>query len=169
MDRARPRALAAAGLAAAALSVAAAASVAAANGSGGFSASPSQISVGQTFTAAKSASGRIAQSDPSLLGRTDSALVNVMIKYDFDPTASYAGGVSGLAATSPRVTGKSLAANASAVAAYNRFASTQLQTIDSRVQQAVPGVTVGQRFTTVYGGVAARVPANQIDGLLSVP
>src|SRR4051812_870066 len=48
-----------------------------------------------TFTGAKSTSGQLAQSDPSLLGRTDSTPVNVMIKYDFDGTASYAGDVAG--------------------------------------------------------------------------
>ena len=35
------------------------------------------------------------KSDPSLLGRTDSTRVNVMVKYDFDATASYTGGVAG--------------------------------------------------------------------------
>src|SRR5262245_8904512 len=56
-----------------------------------------------TYTAAKSPSGQLAQTDPALLGRTDSKPVNVLIKYDFDATASYTGGVAGLAPTSPRV------------------------------------------------------------------
>jgi hypothetical protein len=38
----------------------------------------------------------------SLLRRTSSKLVNAMIKYDFDATASYA--IPGLRATSPRAT-----------------------------------------------------------------
>ena len=43
-----------------------------------------------------------------------------MIKYDYDATASYDGGVAGLAATSPGVTGKELKDNKGAVAARTR-------------------------------------------------
>ena len=71
-----------------------------------------------TYIGAKSTSGSLAQTDPSLLGRTDATPVNVLIKYDYDATASYAGGVSGLAATSPAVTGKKLKNNKDAVKAY---------------------------------------------------
>src|SRR4051812_620833 len=66
------------------------------------------LSPDSTFSAGKSNSASFARTDPTLLGRTDSAPVNVMIKYDYDATASYAGGVDGLAATSPSVTGKTL-------------------------------------------------------------
>ncbi len=68
---------------------------------------PSQVS---QFEAAKSATGRIAKSDPALLKRTDSAPVSVMVKLDLDPVASYAGGIPGLRPTSPGTTGKSLEA-----------------------------------------------------------
>jgi hypothetical protein len=37
-----------------------------------------------TYSAPKSTSGALAQTDPALLGRTDSTPVNVLIKYDFD-------------------------------------------------------------------------------------
>src|SRR5262245_60531716 len=59
------------------------------------------------FTGGKSQSGQVAKTDPSLLGRTGSNPINVIIKYDYDPTASYAGGLSGLPATSPAATGES--------------------------------------------------------------
>ncbi len=55
----------------------------------------------------KSASSQLADSDPGLLARKDSALVHAMIKLDFDATASYAGGIDGLAATSPSSPGRS--------------------------------------------------------------
>src|SRR3954470_20431960 len=74
-----------------------------------------------TFSAAKSSSGYLAQTDPTLLNQSSSSPVSVMIKYDFDATASYTGGVAGLAATSPRSTGKSLKANGGAVAAYESY------------------------------------------------
>ena len=55
----------------------------------GFSAtglSPSSI-----ITGAKSTTGKLAQTDPSLLGRTDVTPVHVVVKLDYDATASYAG------------------------------------------------------------------------------
>src|SRR5262249_39717142 len=79
------------------------------------------LTAASTYSGAKSDSGYIAQSDPSLLGRTDSTRVNIMVKYDFDATASYDGGLAGLAATSPRVTGKPLSENQGAVQAYDAF------------------------------------------------
>ncbi len=44
----------------------------------------------------------------SLLGRLSSAPVNVVVKLDYDALATYAGGVPGLAATSPAATGRRL-------------------------------------------------------------
>jgi hypothetical protein len=121
-----------------------------------------------TFTGDKTASGMVAQTDPSLLGRTDSTPVNVMIKYDLDSTASYTGGIAGLAPTSPAVTGKALKDNDAAVAAYDRHADQVAGQISSAVQQAVPDAKIDQTFTTVYGGVTAQVPANRIGDVLAV-
>src|SRR5262249_29166274 len=116
----------------------------------------------------KSQSAALAQTDPALLGRSDSTLVNVLVKYDLDATASYAGGVAGLAATSPSVTGKSLEKNADAVKAYDRHAKQVADGISNAVENAVPGTKIEQTFTTAYGGVAAQVPANRVDDLLKV-
>ena len=73
---------------------------------GGFRATA--LSPDTTVTAAKSKSGRLATSDPALLGRTDATPVNVVVKLDYDAAASYKGDVAGLAATSPSVTGREL-------------------------------------------------------------
>jgi subtilisin family serine protease len=144
-----------------------AATTAGAGAGGRFQATP--LTPDSTFSASKSASGRTAETDASLLGRTDSAPVNVMIKYDFDPTASYRGGLRGLPATSPSATGRSLKANAAAVAAYNSYAASRANGISTRVRDAVRGAVIRQTFRMAYGGVAARVPANQISALLAVP
>src|SRR5438270_5144602 len=121
-----------------------------------------------TYVGAKSLSGYVAQTDPSLLGRTDSTPINVMIKYDYDPTASYSGTVAGLAATSPGVTGKKLNENKGAVDAYEQHAKGVSQKITAAIQQAVPGAKIRGSFVTVYGGVAAQVPANKVGDLLRV-
>ena len=56
---------------------------------------------------AKAPSSRLAQTDPTLLSITSSAAVEVLVKLDYDATAAYEGGISGLAPTSPEVTGRS--------------------------------------------------------------
>ena len=122
-----------------------------------------------TFAGGKSLSGSLAETDPSLLGRSDSTPVNVMVKYDYDATASYTGGVSGLAPTSPAVTGLALADNQSAVAAYDNYTSGVTQQISAAADAAVPGLDIGKSYQTVYGGVSATVPADQVSNLLNVP
>jgi len=52
----------------------------------------SALTPDSTYTSDKSTSSSVAQTDPSLLGRTDSAPVSVMLKYDYDATASYPAG-----------------------------------------------------------------------------
>jgi hypothetical protein len=128
----------------------------------------SPLAADNTIEGAKSDVARLAETDPSLLGRTDSTPVNVMIKYDYDSTASYDGGMAGLAATSPNVTGKELEANKGAVDAYENYTSAVSDKIDKAVESAVPGAVVKQTFQTVYGGVSAVVPADQISKLLKV-
>jgi hypothetical protein len=122
-----------------------------------------------TSFGAKSPSGELAKTDPSLLGRTDSQPVNVMIKYDFDASASYTGGLAGLDATSPRATGKSLDDNAAAVAAYDSYTAAKAAKISASIEKAVPAAKIRQTFQTVYGGVAAQVPANSVAALLRQP
>ena len=135
----------------------------------GLTAAQQQPTQASTYVAAKYANGSLAKTDPSLLGRTDSKLVPVMIKYAVTPTASYAGGIKGLKATSPRVTHKSFAKNALTVKRYERFAGAKVKRINLSVKRAVHRAKLGTAFTIAYGGVAARVPANKISKLLAVP
>jgi subtilisin family serine protease len=130
---------------------------------------PLPVTEGATYAISKTPSSGLAKTDPSLLGRTDSRPVHVMIKYDFAATASYGGGISGLKATSPRVTHKTLKQNASAVSAYTNYARAKADRISAQIEQTIPNSTVVQTITTAYGGVAATVPANQVADLLSVP
>ena len=115
-----------------------------------------------TFTGAKSQSGYLARTDPSLLGRRDATRINVFVKYDYDASASYTGGVAGLRATSPSVTGKGLKNRTAAVRAYDRYTAALSREITADIEAAVPSVTVRATYRTVYGGIAASVPANAI-------
>ena len=120
------------------------------------------------FDVPKSASGKAAQSDPALLKRTDDAVVGVMVKLDIDPVASYAGGIKGLKATSPAATKKPLKANKAAVAAYTKHANAVVAAAAQDIKKAVPAAKVGRSFTTAFGGVAVRLPANKAKDLLAV-
>ena len=120
--------------------------------------------------------GGVRQTDPSLLGRTDSTPVNVMIKYDFDATASYTGGIAGLAATSPRVTGKSLKANAARGRAPTRATPTASRARSPRPsRRPCRAPRSATAFQTVYGGVAAHGAGElrsrdllKVDGVVAV-
>jgi len=122
-----------------------------------------------TVDVAKSLTGRLAETDPSLLGRTSSKMINVIVKLDYDPAAVYAGGLAGLKATSPSVTGRSLDRNAAAVRSYQ----TYVEDLEARARRAIdariPSAQIGQSFQLAYGGLSLRLPANQVDTLLQTP
>lgn len=121
-----------------------------------------------SYDVPKSVTGRAAKSDPTVLKRSDAALVAVMVKLDLDPVASYSGGVNGLAATSPGTTGKSVKGNAGAVTAYRKHADKVVSTAAKDIARAVPKAKVGRSFTTAYGGLSVVLPANQAKDLLAV-
>jgi YD repeat-containing protein len=123
---------------------------------------------GAPIEGTKSRVGAIAQSDPTLLGRTDSTPVNVMVKLDYDSVATYTGTVPGLEATSPKKTGKKLKENRGAVDAYTEHVEEVEEEVVSDIEGAVSGETVRASFRIAYGGVAMQLPANEIDDLLEV-
>jgi hypothetical protein len=127
-----------------------------------------QLDPSGTVTGSKSVSGRLAKTDAELLARTDATPVNVMIKLDYDATASYAGGIKGLAATSPRVTGKKLTGKSSAERAYASYVSDLEAAFISALRKAVPTAEIGQSFRTVYGGISAVIPARSVKTVLAI-
>lgn len=120
-------------------------------------------------SADKSPTSRLAKTDAALLGRTDSTLIPVVIKLDYDSMATYAGGRRGLEATSPAVTGKKLKDKTPAQQKYDAFAAGQEQAFKADLAEAAPQATVGTSLRVVYGGVTARVPANEISDILAIP
>ncbi|HZM76311.1 MAG TPA: hypothetical protein VFC19_11320 [Candidatus Limnocylindrales bacterium] len=75
----------------------------------------------------------------------------------------------GFAATSPGVTGRKLSRGNPEVVAYEQHIGQIEDRVLAAIQAKVPGVRVGQRLRVVYGGVALRLPGNQVSALLSVP
>ncbi|HET8657558.1 MAG TPA: S8 family serine peptidase, partial [Micromonosporaceae bacterium] len=138
---------------------------AAAQAPGSYDATP--LSAQERVDGPKAPTSRLAKTDRSLLGRTDTAPVSVMIKFDYDSIATYAGGVRGLAPTSPSVTGRALSRSAGEQR-YESYLAGREAAVVGGLQRRVPGLTVHQRLRVVYGGVSATVPANRIGDLLTV-
>lgn len=122
----------------------------------------------------KSDSAGLAKSSPDLLKRTDSALVPVMIKLDHDALASYRGGIDGMAATSPGVTGHDLNLSSAAAKDYTAYLKSNEQAAIAAIEDIAPKASVNSRQRIVYGGLAAMVPADKvkeiakIDGVVAV-
>ncbi|HEY3262437.1 MAG TPA: S8 family serine peptidase [Pseudonocardiaceae bacterium] len=130
------------------------------------SASPTPAAKAQAEPAPAS---RLAETDPSLLGRSDAAPLQVVIKLDYDSVATYGGGIQGLEATSPSVTRRNLSQSSAAVQRYEAHIAGKEQAFTAELARRVPQAVIGQSLRTVYGGVAARVPANRVADVLAIP
>lgn len=119
--------------------------------------------------AAKSRSSALAETPDELLSITSSEPVPVIIKLDYDAVASYAGGIEGLEPTSPAVTGEKLSEPTPAVEAYEEYVAEQEAEITAEIEATVSEIEFGASLRTVYGGVVAYVPGNEIPDLLEVP
>jgi subtilisin family serine protease len=117
----------------------------------------------------KSPSSSLAESDPALLARRDAAAVPVVIKLDYDAVATYSGTLPGLAATSPAATGRALTGASAAETEYQGYIADQEAAVVAALQAQVPGAQVGRRLRTVYGGVAAVIPANAAKTVAAIP
>ncbi|GHJ46470.1 peptidase S8 [Catellatospora sp. TT07R-123] len=113
-------------------------------------------------------SSRLARTDRSLLGRTDHERIPVLVKLDYDAVASYAGGLPGLAATSPAVTGKRLRAGR-AERDYEDYLIKRERTFAATLAAKLPSAQVGRPLRTVYGGLSLTVPADQVRKLAALP
>src|SRR5262245_17000658 len=122
----------------------------AAAGQATFTANP--LAVDGRVTANKAPTSMLAKTDPRLLGRTDGALVRVFIKLDYDSTATYQGGLRGLPATSPLVTGDQLTGSSRAERAYEAHIARTERAIVGDIEQVVPRAEIGESLRTVYGG-----------------
>jgi subtilisin family serine protease len=118
---------------------------------------------------AKSASGRLARTDESLLGRRSTKPIHVIVKLDYDPLAAYAGQISGLPATSPSVTGKGLNLESDAARRYEGFVRGVEQRFRDSLQTRIPDASARAWLRVAYGGVALTLPSNQVAELLRLP
>jgi subtilisin family serine protease len=127
------------------------------------------LSGGTRVQGAKSASGRLAETDRSLLGLSSSKPVQVVVKLDYDSLAGYRGGVKGFAATSPSVTGRQLNLRSAAVRRYAGYVQGVEGGFLRALRSRLPGARKGPSLRTVYGGVALTVAGNRVGDLLRLP
>jgi subtilisin family serine protease len=121
-----------------------------------------------TINGAKSPTARIVRSDRSLLKAQGSKVIPVMVRLDYDPAGSYAGGIAGLSATSPSVTGLSIKENRAAVNSYERHLSAIDARVTGAIKNRIPQVKVLRSFHLAYGGLSVLVPANRAKDLLDI-
>ena len=123
---------------------------------------PSEI-----IEASKSLTGGLAESDPSLLGRTDATPVNVMVKLDYDSIATYEAASRACLRRAPRVTGEELRTTRRAVDAYESYVARVEAEIRRRSSRRCrgAGATV---VPEVYGGARCGSPRTEIGDLLGV-
>ncbi|GIJ50202.1 peptidase S8 [Virgisporangium aliadipatigenens] len=117
---------------------------------------------------AKPLTSRLARSDENLLARRDSRPAQVVVKLDYDPVATYAGGLPGHPATSPGVTGRKLSGGPDEQA-YERYIAQREEAFLGELRRAVPGAQPGRTLRTVYGGIALTAPADTLRTLAGLP
>ncbi|MFI6321057.1 S8 family serine peptidase [Nonomuraea sp. NPDC050556] len=127
------------------------------------------ITGGQLVEGAKSPTGKLAKSDPTLLKATSPAPVNVVVKLDYDSLAAYQGGLPDLPGTSPSVTGKSLDVKSANAQKYSEHIKEVEDAFLAALTKQVPGAVVGQKIRTVYGGIALRIPGDKAAAVLKLP
>jgi subtilisin family serine protease len=118
---------------------------------------------------AKSATGRLARTDTSLLGQRSTAPVRVIVKLDYDSLAAYRGQIKGLPATSPSVTHRKLSLRNATVRRYAAYVAGVEDNFKNALRSRLPDARAGRSLRTVYGGVALTLPGNQVAELLKLP
>jgi subtilisin family serine protease len=141
----------------------------AAFGAGGPATTGTALAVLSRAEGFKAASSRMFHTDPSVLRLSSSKPVTVIVKLDYDPVASYGGGIAGLSPTSPSVTGRPLEASSSDVRAYLSYAERMESGVMARLRQEVPSARLLYSYRFAYGGLALTLPGNEVGALARIP
>ena len=96
-------------------------------------------------------------------------VVSVVVKLEDDSLASYEGGVPGLAATSPKITGaRRLDARSNASRAYLRHLRNK-QDAFATAAASVRRSRIVHRFSHIFGGVSMTLPESEIARVAQLP
>ena len=122
------------------------------------------LAASDTVEGFKSATGELAESSPSLLGRTDATGSTSWSSSTTTPPRATPATSTDSPATSPRVTGVDLTGATAAEVSYESYTGEHRCAVPrrrrtGRSRRRRPA----SRSTRVYGGVAMQLPANQVD------
>lgn len=96
-------------------------------------------------------------------------MVNVIVKLQADSLATYEGDIAGLPATNPSVNGKDgLDISSPESQRYLSYINGQISQVETTAKQTISGVTVLHRYNVIVGGLALRVPADQVEALSKI-
>jgi subtilisin family serine protease len=107
-------------------------------------------------------------SDPGMGG--SSQVVGIVVKLQDDPVVSYQGTLKGLTATAKGMRGESRPNGRDpAVRAYRAHLAQRFDAFEADTRAAVPTALITYRFDIVLGGVAMRVPEDDIARVARLP
>ncbi len=106
---------------------------------------------------------------PRAVAPNANGMVSVVVKITDESLASYTGGISGLAATSPAATGGELNIASTDSQKYLGYLDGQINAVEQAVKSTVKGARVTHRYNIVVGGIAMVLPANQLDAVAKLP
>jgi uncharacterized repeat protein (TIGR01451 family) len=103
-------------------------------------------------------------------GARHGGTVSVIVQLRTTPLAMYRGGVPGLRATSPSVTGAPrLSVGSSASQEYLAYVNRRITNFTARARQVSPSMHVTHRYSIVVGGVSMTLPAADVPRLAKDP
>jgi len=103
-------------------------------------------------------------------GKLRRGLTSVLVKLDAAALASYAGGLPGLAPTSPGAKGgRSLDLSAPASRAYLEHFGRKQREFEVRCREHAPGARVTHSLPLIFGGVAMVVPEDEVEAVAALP
>ena len=99
----------------------------------------------------------------AVVDRNGQKLVSVIVKLESDSLAPYRGGLSGLPATSPTVTGDAkLDVDSLNARRYRAHLGREFDAFERNLKAALPGSEITRRFDLIVGGVSALVPIDEV-------
>jgi len=112
----------------------------------------------------------LAPSDIQSLPKSISGDVSVIVKFDADSMAAYAGGLAGLDATNPQVTGaRRLDLRSARSRAYETFLAGKEDAFENAVRRRIPRARIVHRFRSIIGGVSVVLPSDRVKELYGMP
>jgi subtilisin family serine protease len=106
---------------------------------------------------------------PLTPGSSARGLASVVVKLEDDALATYAGGLPGLPATSPRDTGAPLDLTSRASQLYLSHLGVQQEAFAANARKKLSRAEITHRYGVILGGVAMLVPEDEVDQVASLP